>query len=354
MQFEGHKSGAPIWRERNLVRQIALALFIQDAFKETLQGPLLSCSVASICSSQAIQTAFPISPEYLSRDNMNQAVPPVDSNFTDDIAVISVNCRVPGASSPEEFWQNLKDGVESIQVLTDEQLRSIGVPEESIRDPRYVRTRTIPLNGIDQFDAGFFGFTPAEAEIMDPQQRLFIEAGWELFERASYDPYSYPGLIGVYAGIGYSEYAYSLVSDPRRAPSVGMFASRIANDSGALATNFSYRLNLRGPSVTVQTACSTSLVAVHLASQALLEGECDMAVAGGVSFPLTESKGYLHQEGGIFSRDGRCRAFSADASGAMRGGGVCVVLLKRLRDAIADRDTIVAVMKGSAINNDGA
>ncbi len=269
-----------------------------------------------------------------------------------EIAIIGMVGRFPGARNVEQLWRNLRDGVESISWFSDEELAASGVPAAVYGDPRYVRGRPV-LEAIEQFDAGFFGYSPREAQITDPQQRLFLECAWEALESAGYDPEAYRGLIGVYAGAGTSSYFINLYSNPEIIGALGPFQIDIANDKDYLTTRVSYKLNLQGPSVAVQTACSTSLVATHLACQGLLSGECDMALAGGVSAWATQKVGYLYQEGGIASPDGHCRAFDAAAKGTMGGNGVAIVVLKRLEDAIADGDQIHAVIKGSAINNDG-
>jgi iturin family lipopeptide synthetase A len=270
-----------------------------------------------------------------------------------DIAIVGLHCRLPGANDVDQFWRNLRDGVDAMTPLSDEALRAAGVPEERLRDPQFVKVER-RCERADWFDAAFFGLTPREAQITDPQVRVFLESAWELLERAGYDPQAYPGLIGVYAGMTHSGHEARLLAHPELAAWAGSAAIRIANDRGALATTTSYKLNLTGPSLTVQTACSTSLVAVHLACQALLEGDCDMALAGGVCIDASGSAGYRYEEGGILSPDGRCRAFDAEARGTAGGSGIALVLLKRLADAVADRDRIHAVIKGTALNNDGS
>jgi amino acid adenylation domain-containing protein len=270
-----------------------------------------------------------------------------------DIAVIGMNCRVPGAKSPEEFWENLKAGKESIVFFDDKELRAAGVPQETLDDPHYVKARAT-LDNIDLFDAAFFGFSPREAESLDPQHRLFLECAWELLESAGHGAPGAEELIGVYAGIGTNNYVAGVLSHDGLAESLGRFSISMANDKDFLATNVSYKLNLKGPSVTVQTACSTSLVAVHAACQSIFSGGCDMALAGGVSLDVPQKSGYPHKEGDILSPDGHCRAFDAKAQGTVPGSGVGVVLLKRLEDALADGDYVHAVIRGSAINNDGS
>jgi len=271
----------------------------------------------------------------------------------DGIAIIGLAGRFPGAKNVEEFWRNLRDGVEAISFFSDEELKASGVGPAMLEDPSYVKAHGA-LEGIEWFDAAFFGINPREAEIMDPQHRLFQEAAWEALESAGYNPEKYEGAIGVYAGVGVPSYAITNVfSNPGLRQSVGALQTSIRNRTDHLTTQVSYKFNLRGPGVTVQTACSTSLVAVHLACQSLLNNECDMALAGGCSLAVPHKAGYYYQEGGILSPDGHCRPFDARARGTVPGSGVGIVILKRLADALEDGDCIHAVIKGSAINNDG-
>ena len=270
------------------------------------------------------------------------------------IAIVGMAGRFPGAPSLERFWENLRDGVESITFFSDEELAASGAPEAVWQDPAYVRAKPY-LEGVELFDAPFFGLTPREAALMDPQHRLFLECSWEALEAAGYDPERFPGRIGVYGGANLSSYLlYNLLSNPDLMMSVGGIQGRISVDKDFLTTQVSYRLNLRGPSFAVQTACSTSLVAVHVACQGLLDGECDMALAGGVGVNLPQKIGYFYQEGSIYSPDGHCRAFDAEARGTVLGDGVGIVVLKRLADALRDGDRIRAVIRGSATNNDGS
>lgn len=271
-----------------------------------------------------------------------------------DIAVIGMSCRVPGANDSDAFWENLVAGIESIHRFSDDELIAAGVEPALVKHPGYVPAQGI-LDDIECFDAAFFGISPGEAELLDPQQRLFLEEAWKALEIAGYDPDRFQGSIAVFAGAGSSTYLYQniLPSIDASEPVMG-FQATIGNDKDFLATRISYKLNLRGPSLTVQTACSTSLVAVHLACQSLLQGECDMAMAGGVAIRLPHQAGYLYQEGMILSPDGHCRAFDAQAQGTVGGSGVGIVILKRLADALADGDSIHAIIKGSAINNDGS
>jgi acyl transferase domain-containing protein len=269
------------------------------------------------------------------------------------IAVIGMAARFPGARDINQFWQNLRDGKETITFFTDAELIESGVDPEVLNDPAYVKASGV-LEGFDLFDAQFFGFNPREAEMTDPQQRLFLEEAWKALEHGGYDPETYPHLIAVYGGVGMNSYLYNLYSNPGLIDLFGIFQTIIGNDKDFLSTRVSYKLNLKGPSLTVQSACSTSLVAVHMACQGLLYYQCDMALAGGVSVNASRRGGYFYQEGGILSPDGHCRAFDARAQGTVAGSGVGVVLLKRLEDALADGDTVHAIIKGSAINNDGS
>ncbi|MCZ4431407.1 beta-ketoacyl synthase N-terminal-like domain-containing protein [Agrobacterium sp. SOY23] len=267
------------------------------------------------------------------------------------VAVIGMAGRFPGASDIESFWDNLVNGRESVKQWTDEELVALGVPPEQLTDPDFVRA-SAPLEGADQFDAEFFGYSPSEAEILDPQQRLFLECAWAALERAGYQGDTFGGSIGVYASSGFNTYLLNLHANAAVRQSISPFELFVANDKDFLATRTAYKLNLRGPALTVQTACSSSLVSVHVAAQSLIAGECDIALAGGVT--VSRSHGYVAREGGILSPDGHCRAFDAEAAGTVPGSGVGVVVLKRLEDALADGDTIEAVIIGSAINNDGA
>ncbi|HEU4322646.1 MAG TPA: SDR family NAD(P)-dependent oxidoreductase, partial [Roseiflexaceae bacterium] len=267
------------------------------------------------------------------------------------VAIVGMAGRFPGADDIEQFWANLRDGVESITFFSEEELLAAGVAPAALRAPNYVRARAT-LADADLFDAAFFGFTPREAEILDPQHRVFLEAAWNALEHAGYDSERYRGRIGVFAGVGIN--SYLLEADRARIGAAGRYQAFISNDKDFAPTRVSYKLNLRGPSVNVQTACSSSLVALHLACQSLLTGESDMALAGGVTVGVPQQTGYFYEEGGIPSPDGHCRAFDAEARGTVFGSGVGVVLLKPLADALADGDTIYAVVKGTAINNDGA
>jgi 3-oxoacyl-(acyl-carrier-protein) synthase/acyl carrier protein len=269
-----------------------------------------------------------------------------------EIAVIGMAGRFPGATDIHKFWDNLKNKVESIAFFSDDDLLEAGVDPLLLENPHYVKAGGI-MEDIEYFDATFFGYTPREAEIMEPQVRIFHECTWTALEDAGYDPLSYKGLIGLYAGatpdLGWQ--ARALLSG--KSHSLGDFAVSQLTQKEFLTLRVSYKLNLNGPSLFIYTACSTSLVAIHLGYQALLNGECDIALAGGVTVVRLAKSGYIYEEGMIESPDGHCRAFDAGARGLVGGDGVGVVVLRRLRDAVSEGDHIYAVIKGSAINNDG-
>ena len=273
----------------------------------------------------------------------------------ESIAVIGMAGRFPGAQDLEHFWRNLRDGVESVSFFKNEELQwSLLDGPPPTNNPNLVKARAV-LDNSEWFDAAFFSLNPVEAEILDPQHRVFLECAWEALENAGYNPDTFDGLIGLFAGTSMSTYLLSnLLTNPDRIRLVGAFQAMLATDKDYLPTRVSYKLNLRGPSVNVQTACSTSLVAVCLACQNLLNYQCDIALAGGVSITFPPKKAQLHQEGGIISPDGHCRAFDAQAAGTVSGDGVGIVALKRLSDAVAAGDHICAVIKGCAINNDGS
>ena len=271
------------------------------------------------------------------------------------IAVIGMAGRFPGARDVQAFWANLRDGVESIHVFTDDALLAAGESPDRLRDPSYVKACG-RLDDIDKFAATFFGLSPRDAAVFDPQHRLFLECAWEAFENAGYVAERYAGPVGVFASSGASEYMmYNLVRNRSIMDSVGAWLVRhTGNDPSFLATRVSYELNLRGPSMNVQTACSSSLLAVHVACQSLLNCECDMALAGGATVYPEQNRGYFYSEGEILSPDGHCRAFDARATGTVMASAVGCVVLKRLDDALRDGDSVIAVVLGSAINNDGS
>jgi acyl transferase domain-containing protein/surfactin synthase thioesterase subunit len=271
------------------------------------------------------------------------------------VAIVGIACRFPGAPDQATFWQNLCGGVESISALSDEELLASGVPAEALSDPSYVKAASL-LADIDQFDASFFEYSPQEARLMDPQQRLLLEVAWQAFEDAGQPVGGAARPIGVFTGLGGVVSSYLVDRLPFSADLPGYTGSltHLGNDKDFPSTRISYKLNLTGPSINVQTACSTSLVAVHLACQAILAGECDMALAGAASVRVPQRVGYARVQGSILSPDGHCRAFDADAQGTIFGSGVGAVLLKDVASAVADGNHIYAVIRGSAINNDGA
>ncbi|HEV3305638.1 MAG TPA: beta-ketoacyl synthase N-terminal-like domain-containing protein [Candidatus Sulfotelmatobacter sp.] len=275
-----------------------------------------------------------------------------DSSTPEGIAIIGMSGRFPGARDLSEFWSNLKNGVESISFFSEPELALSGHPGAA-KHPDFVNAAGV-LDGIELFDASFFGFNPMEAATLDPQQRLLIECAWHAMEDAGYDPETCQGPVGVYAGGAMSTYLFNLLSNPEHRAVAGDFLVFTGNDKDFLTTRVSYKLNLKGPSIAVQTACSTSLVAIAMACDSLLNHQCDMALAGGVAIRVPQKSGYVWQEGQIFSRDGHTRSFDAEASGTLFSNGVGLVVLKRLEDAIADRDNIRAVIKGTAVNNDGS
>lgn len=268
------------------------------------------------------------------------------------IAVIGKSGRFPKAGNVEQFWQNLCDGKEAISRFTDEELLASGIDPQLLQQPNYVKAMGI-VEDADFFDAQFFGFTPREAQLIDPQQRMFLECAWEALEDAGYATDD-PGQVGVYASSTLSTYLRNLLSNSEILGSSDIMQLVSGNDKDYVATRVSYKLNLRGPSICVQSACSSSLVAIHLACRSLLTYECDIAMAGGVSIGVPLKQGYLYEEGGITSPDGHCRAFDAKANGTIIGYGCGIVVLKRLFDAIQDGDNIQAIIRGSAVNNDGS
>ncbi|GAA2811492.1 type I polyketide synthase [Nonomuraea dietziae] len=273
------------------------------------------------------------------------------TDYESAVALIGMSGRFPGAAGVAELWDNLLAGVKGLRTITEEELREAGVNPGELADPRYVRVGG-PLDGLDRFDAGVFGINPREAETMDPQHRLFLECSWEALEGAGYCPTDVPGQVAVFGGCGFPDYVVQNIQHLTSQPGGAMLMA-IGNERDSLASLVSYKLGLRGPAVSVQTFCSTSLVAVHLACQSLLTYECDLAVAGGAFTPLPQPSGYLYEQGGIMSPDGRVRSFDAEAGGTVMGSGAGAVALKRMSDAIADGDVIHAVILGSAANNDG-
>lgn len=270
------------------------------------------------------------------------------------IAIVGMSGRFPGAPTLRQFWENLRNGVESLDTFTDAELDAVGVNAAIRGLPGWVSRGTV-LEDADYFDATFFGYAPREAQIIDPQQRVFLECAWQALEDAGYAGEPEGRTVAIYAGSSLNSYVLAqLLPNRDLLASVGGYQLMLGNDKDFLTTRASYKLDLHGPSLSIQTACSTSLVAVQVACQALLHNECDMAMAGGVSINFPQRTGYQYQEGMIFSPDGHCRPFDVEARGTRAGAGAGIVVLKRLEDAIADHDTIQAVILGAAINNDGA
>ncbi|MFE3447822.1 SDR family NAD(P)-dependent oxidoreductase [Nonomuraea sp. NPDC059194] len=277
-----------------------------------------------------------------------------DEPTVEPIAIIGLSCRVPGAGDARQFWRNLADGVESLTTYTMDEQRALGVSESALADPAFVPAAMV-MDDHQGFDAAFFGMSIREAEVRDPQHRLFLELSHTALEDAGYDPFRYPGEIGVYAGSGSDFYQWiNIRSNAQAHANAGWLAVMVGNHVDYCATLASYKLDLRGPSYTVHTACSTALVALHIACEALRNGECDMALAGAAMLDLPQGQGYVYDQDGIVSPDGHCRPFDANAGGTIWGSGGGVIVLKRLSEAIADRDNIRAVVLGNAINNDGA
>lgn len=279
---------------------------------------------------------------------------PLEPDMIDptSVAIVGMAGRFPGASNVAEFWHNVREGRETISFFTPEELTAAGVSSAEIDDPTYVPAKGL-LNDAELFDANFFGYTPREAEMMDPQHRVFLESSWSALEDAGYDPSTLAGSIGVFAGSSTNSYLLSLLNGGGQDIARGLELV-ISSNNGFLTTRVSYKLDLKGPSIVVQTACSTSLVAVCEACQSLLDYRCDMALAGGVAVSAPRVSGYRYARGGISSPDGHCRPFDVEAQGTVAGEGVGIVVLKRLEEAIDDGDTIRAVIKGVAVNNDGA
>jgi acyl transferase domain-containing protein/acyl carrier protein len=339
----------------DLVDEVQRELGVELSTVEIFEAPTVSAQAALLRP----RTGAPAAAPAVSAASAASAAPapapepPLPAVRDGDVAIIALAGRFPGARTLEDFWRNLRAGVESLTVFTDEELLAAGVDPALLARPDFVRARPV-LDGAGELDAGYFGFTPREAEIMDPQQRLFLEVSAEALDRAGYDPRRHPGAIGVFAGTALSGYSLQLLENPKTALAMGGLQLMIGNAPDSLTTHVAYRLGLRGPALTVQTHCSTSLVAVHLACRSLLAGECDMALAGGVSLKVPEVGGYVYQEGGQNSPDGHNRSFDARARGTAFGSGLGVVVVKRLADALRDGDTVRAVIKGSAVNNDGS
>ena len=278
----------------------------------------------------------------------------LDSLTGREVAVIGMSGRFPRARDLGQFWRNLRDGVEAVTFFTEEELAAAGVEAAHLQHPNYVRAASL-LDDVEQFDASFFGYNAREAEVLDPQQRVFLEVAWHALEDAGYSPQDYKGLIGVYAGAAWNTYLLSnLTTHLELFDGGGAFNVFIASDKDFMPTRAAYKFNLKGPCVIVQTSCSTSLVAIHLAALSLLNYECDIALAGGVTIKVPQRAGYFSLEGGLASPDGHCRPFDAGAQGTIFGSGAGVVVLKLLSEALKDGDHVRAVIKSSAINNDGS
>lgn len=287
----------------------------------------------------------------LQDEEENMEIEPVAEIISGDVAVIGMTGRFPQAENIDEFWHNVLEGKNNICSFTEDELRESGISEEELKNPDYVKAKGY-LDGVEYFDAGFFGYTPKEAEEMDPQIRLLLGCVWNALEDACCDPYSYPGKIALFAGSS-SNVAWIARKFGNQKDIVDTFSTMTLNDKDFLTTQISYKLNLKGPSVNIQTACSTSLVAIHQAVAAINEKETDVALAGGVSITYPRKEGYTWHESMIYSRDGVCRPFSEEATGTVAGNGCGVVVLKALDKAVKDGDHIYAVIKGSAVNNDG-
>ena len=294
---------------------------------------------------------------------MNESRPPKSSGSdalpANAVAIIGMAGRFPGADDIAQLWRNLRDGVDSITHFSEAELED-AFPDEVRKSPNFVRARSI-LKDVDKFDAEFFGMRSRETDLTDPQHRLLLECAWTALEDGGYDPARYEGAIGVFAGCSMNTYFVNNVAAQRKTAEeftssyqVGTYDMLVGALSDTLATRLAYKLNLRGPAMTVQSACSTSLLAIVQACQSLLLYQADMMLAGGVSITFPQKRGYVHQDGGMVSPDGVCRPFDARAQGTVFGDGAAVVLLKRLEDAVADGDRIYAIIRGSAVNNDGS
>ncbi|MEL6135942.1 MAG: type I polyketide synthase, partial [Cyanobacteria bacterium J06628_6] len=277
----------------------------------------------------------------------------IEEARNEQIAIIGMAGRFPGADDLQEFWQLLIEGKTGIRMLTDDELRAAGIPESEFSQPNYVPAYA-SFSDPTGFDARFFGYSPREAELMDPQHRVFLECAWNALEDAGYDSQQYEGAIGVYGGAALNSYVVNLHNNTAVREGTDPVQAVVSNVMGLMPTRVSYQMDLKGPSCGIQTGCSTALVAVHTACQSLLHHECDMALAGGVTVSQAMPQGYTYQSDSIAAPDGVCRAFDADGQGTLFGNGVGIVVLKRLQAALRDGDHIYAVIKGSAINNDGA
>lgn len=267
-----------------------------------------------------------------------------------EIAVIGISCRFPKSENLQAYWKNLIDGNELISFFSDEELRNLGIDETRIKDSKFVKASGV-LNDIDCFDANFFDYTPKEVLRMHPSTRIFHECVWHVLEDAGYDPFEYKGLIGMYAGSSQS-FEWNIDAFQNATSDTEKYQTYIHSPQ-FMASRLAYKMNLKGPVSLINTACSTSLVAIQEACKSLLIGECDMAIAGAVSVHKSITPGYEYQEGMIMSVDGHCKAFDENATGTVPGDGAGTVLLKRLEEAIEDGDRVYAIIKGGAVNNDG-
>ncbi|WP_344641571.1 SDR family NAD(P)-dependent oxidoreductase, partial [Kitasatospora cystarginea] len=319
---------------RQIKQRLGVALTVTDLFKYSTIAALAEHLAPSSAESVAVAATGPGT---------------TAAGTTDDtaIAVIGMAARLPGADSVEAFWANLVDGVESITPT------SVPPGQAAFGNRKYVAAAGAP-DGVDLFDAAFFRLTPREAQLMDPQQRMLLMCSHEALEDAGYDALRHDGRIAVYVGTGTSNYLLNNLLPHQGSPKFDLAFAGMGNDKDFAASQISYRLNLHGPSVSVSTACSTALVAVAHACRSLLSGEADLALSGGAHVRTPERSGYWHQPGGMTSPDGHCRAFDADAAGTVFTSGVGIVVLKRLSDALRDGDPIRAVIRGSAVNNDGS
>jgi amino acid adenylation domain-containing protein len=318
--------------------EIAARLGRRIALVELLQHPTIRSLAAHLDESVAPREPAPAAPHLAGPDA---------------VAIIGWAGRFPGAESVEALWEILRHGREGISFFSPEELAAAGVDPEQVRAPGFVPACGV-LAGAEHFDAAFFGFSPKDALVLDPQHRVFLECAWAALENAGYDPAACPVETGVFGGSEAPRYWLERIGAARHPLDAEDYRAGLGNVADNLTTRVAYKLGLRGPALTVLCACSTSLVAVHLACRSLLLGECGMALAGGVSTHSLYTRGHLHEQGGLYSPDGHCRPFDAEAAGTVEGSGVALVVLKRLRDALADGDTIHAVIRGSAINNDGA